>query len=173
LRAGPLKPHHSHGRDLVIMIPRKEKSMSTSTPTHRTHFMLSATLSIFVCLLLAACGGTSSAGGTTTTSTATTGSTTSGAATIAMATTTFSGTTNVTIKAGQAVTFKSDGTHDLVIGKQGQFSGQSGAPSELNSSSGLTFSPGDSKSVTFPTAGTYSITCTIHPNMQATVVVTS
>lgn len=147
--------------------------MSTSSSPHRTCFRLGALLSIFVCLLLAACGETSSTGGTTTTATATTGSTTAGAATIAMATSTFSGTTNVTIKAGQAVTFKSDGTHDLVIGMQGTFSAQNGAPSELNSSSGLSFSPGDSKSVTFPTAGTYPVTCTIHPNMQATVVVTS
>ncbi|MGZ3713989.1 MAG: cupredoxin domain-containing protein [Ktedonobacterales bacterium] len=152
--------------------------MSTSSLRHtRTPLMLWASLCICVCLLLAACGETSSTGGTTTTSTATTGSTTTattaGAATIAMATSTFSGTTNVTIKAGQAVTFTSDGTHNLVIGMQGTFSAKNGVPSELNSSSGLSFSPGDSKTVTFPTAGTYPITCTIHPMMQATVVVTS
>src|SRR4051812_26695151 len=98
--------------------------MSNSSSPRRTCFRLWAPLSIFVCLLLAACGETSSAGGTTP-GTATTGSTSAGAATIALATSTFSGTTNVTIKAGQAVTFKSDGTHNLVIGMQGTFSAQS------------------------------------------------
>jgi plastocyanin len=84
----------------------------------------------------------------------------------------FSGSTNVTIKAGQAVTFTSDGTHDLVIGSNGQFAAESGAPSELNSSSGVRFNPGDSKAITFPSAGTFQITCTIHSSMQATVTVT-
>jgi plastocyanin len=35
------------------------------------------------------------------------------------------------------------------------------------------FSPGTSKVIVFPTAGTFSITCTLHPSMQATVTVTS
>jgi plastocyanin len=30
---------------------------------------------------------------------------------------------------------------------------------------------GDAKAITFPTAGTYKITCTLHPEMQATVTV--
>jgi plastocyanin len=78
----------------------------------------------------------------------------------------------VTIKAGQAVTFKSNGTHDLVIGTHGQFMAETGAPSELNSSSGVAFSPGDSTPIVFPNAGTFNITCIIHPSMQATVTVT-
>jgi len=80
------------------------------------------------------------------------------------------------IKAGQAVTFddpsSSGGTHQLVTGTQGQFSAAAGAPSEFSSNSGIMFHPGDSKSITFPTAGTYQITCTIHPSMQATITVT-
>lgn len=142
--------------------------MTSSYLSHRTrvHLTLWAPLGVLICLLLAACGGTSSTsstGGTTTTS----------ATTIAMDTSSFSDTTNVTIKAGQTVTFTSQGTHKLVIGMHGQFSAMSGAPSELNSKDGVSFSPSDSKTITFPTAGTYPITCVFHPSMQATVVVTS
>lgn len=134
----------------------------TASPRPRMRVIRWTPLGILVCLLLlAACGGTSSSPGT------------GGAATIAMGASSFSGNTNVTIKAGQAVTFTSDGTHDLVIGSNGQFAAESGAPSELNSSGGVRFSPGDSKAITFPSAGTFQITCTIHSPMQATITVTS
>jgi plastocyanin len=83
----------------------------------------------------------------------------------------------VTIKAGQAVLFDdptgSGGTHDLVIGHNGQFSAMSGAPSELNSATGMLISPGQQQAITFAKAGTYPITCTIHPSMQVTVTVTA
>ncbi|HLJ80516.1 MAG TPA: plastocyanin/azurin family copper-binding protein [Ktedonobacterales bacterium] len=97
-----------------------------------------------------------------------------GAATINMATTSFSGTTTVTIKAGQSVTFDdtNGGTHNLVTGSNGTFSQEAGAPSEF-SSSGTLFHPGDTKTIVFPTAGTYHITCTFHPTMEATVTVTA
>jgi plastocyanin len=88
----------------------------------------------------------------------------------------FVGNTSISIAAGQAVTFddpsSSGGTHHLVTGMNGQFSAEPGAPSEFATSAGIMFNPGDSKTVTFPTAGTYNITCTIHPPMQATITVT-
>lgn len=137
-------------------------------------------LVVLICLLLlTACGGTSSTGTSSTggtsapapTVTSQPSAAATGAATIAMGSSSFSGTLTVTIKAGQSVTFTSSGTHALVIGMHGQFAAQNGAPSELNTSSGVSFSPGDAKTITFPTSGTFNITCTIHPPMQATVVV--
>jgi plastocyanin len=99
----------------------------------------------------------------------------SGSATIKLDVSSFSGNTSVTIKAGEAVTFdnSSGGTHMLVTGTNGQFTAATGAPSELSSASGLALQAGDTKSVTFATTGTYQITCTIHPSMQATITVTS
>ena len=92
-----------------------------------------------------------------------------------MAPTSFSGSTIVSINAGQSVIFSdpatSGGTHDLVTGTHGMFTAEPGAPSEFSSSDGIAFSPGDSKTIVFPTAGTYKITCTIHPSMQATITV--
>jgi plastocyanin len=131
-------------------------------------------------LALAGCGGASSSVATTPTDTvaaaptATTGSAT-GAATISMGAFSFSHNT-ATVKAGQAVKFddpaSGGGTHNLVTGHGGIFAAQTGAPSEFATSSGLSFSAGDSKSVVFPTAGTYTITCTIHASMLATITVT-
>jgi plastocyanin len=62
--------------------------------------------------------------------------------------------------------------HNLVTGTHGQFSAATGAPSEFAASSGVSFSPGDMKTIKFPTAGKFNITCTIHPSMQASVTVT-
>ena len=137
----------------------------------------------FLCLLLAGCGGSSSTGGESATATATattaqaptaTKGTSSGPAIIAMGSFSFTGNTSVTIKAGQTVKFDdtSGGSHILVIGTHGQFKAQTGAPAQLNNSSGITFNVGDAKTVTFPNAGTFQITCMIHPSMQATVTVT-
>lgn len=142
-----------------------------------------AGVALFALLALAACGGSSSAttSPTATTAPANTATTAptavattpaaSGAASIGMSSFSFTNT-SATIKAGQSVTFKSTGTHLLVIGKNGTFTAESGAPSELNSSSGTAFSPGDSTTIVFPNAGTFDITCMIHPSMQATVTVT-
>ena len=118
-------------------------------------------LSIVVLLALAACADSSTSTG-------------SAAATISLGVSQFSGATSVTIRAGQAVKFddSAGGAHHLVAGTDGKPSSEAGAPSELGSS-GLSFSGGDVKIVTFPTAGTYQITCTIHPFMQATVTVTA
>ncbi|HEX6819802.1 MAG TPA: plastocyanin/azurin family copper-binding protein [Ktedonobacterales bacterium] len=141
---------------------------------------------VALALLVAGCGGSTAAG--TTPPTATTGSSTSapptattgssgsgsGGATIAMGSGHFSGNTSVTIKAGESVVFddSSGGPHDLVIGTHGASSPEAGAPSQLNTSSGINFGGGDKQTVAFPTAGTYNITCTLHPSMQATVTVT-
>jgi plastocyanin len=111
-------------------------------------------------LALAACGSSSGGGGG------------GGSSTIQMGSGVFT-TNTATVKAGQAVTFDdtNGGPHNLVVGSNGKASSQSGAPSEL-SGSGLSFNGGDTKTVTFSTAGTYMITCTIHPSMEATITVT-
>lgn len=144
--------------------------------------LLGCGLLLAALLALAACGGSSTTAGggptdttaptSTTAPAATTPATSAAAATISMATTSFSGNTNVTIKAGQAVSFVSNGFHNLVIGMHGQFQGAQGAPSQLNSSSGASFNAGDSMTIAFANPGTFPITCTIHPSMQATVTVT-
>jgi len=108
------------------------------------------------------------------------GTGTGGPNTITMGGGSFVGNTSISIAAGQAVTFddpsSSGGTHHLVTGTTGHFSAEAGAPSEFATSAGINFTPGDSKSIPFPTAGTYHITyhitCTIHPSMQATITVT-
>jgi plastocyanin len=138
-------------------------------------------LAIMALLLLAACTGSSSGAAATPTATSVptvtptataTQDTSNVAATITMNEFNFTGATRVTIKAGQAVRFDDTegSTHILIIGTNGQFKAQSGAPPELNSADGTNVN-GDIKVITFPTAGTYPITCTLHPDMQATVIV--
>jgi plastocyanin len=142
---------------------------------------------LFFALALAACGGDSSTTGggspaptdTTVPTTAPTTAATSApagpsAATIAMGGLAFSGNTDVSIKAGQSVKFDDStggGSHNLVTGTRGTFTAAAGAPTEFSANGGLAFNPGDVKIVKFATAGTYHITCTFHPSMQATVVV--
>ncbi len=115
---------------------------------------------------LAACAGGPDYGGSS-------GGGSSGASTLSLGGSSFNGATSITITAGQAVTFddSSGGTHDLVTGTSGQFTAATGAPNEFSTKDGLDLSAGDKKTVTFNTAGTYHITCTIHPSMQATVTV--
>ena len=121
---------------------------------------------LLACILLAAFTLAACASG---------GSTGSGSngSTITMGVGAFSGSTNLTIKAGDAVTFddSAGGAHDLVIGTNGTFTAASGAPSQLNNATGVMFSGGDKQTIVFPNAGTFQITCTIHPSMQATVTV--
>jgi plastocyanin len=138
-----------------------------------------ALLTVAALLLLAACGGSSSAVEQTPTATSTpttpptaTADTRDVAATITMDEFSFTGNIHVVIKVGQAVSFDDTqgSIHVLVIGTNGQFKAESGAPPELNNPSGMNVD-GDIKIIKFPAAGTYPITCTLHPDMQATVTV--
>jgi plastocyanin len=155
---------------------------------HQLHIRIAGVFSMLLFLVvMAACGGSSSGGTAEATATVAPTATTapapatptqaasSGAATIDMDISSFGNSSSVTIKAGQQVNFddSAGGVHILVIGSNGQFKSQSGAPSELNNANGVSFSPGDTKEIKFATAGTYKITCKIHPTMQATVTVTS
>ena len=122
-------------------------------------FVVTAGLVALMAGALAACGGSSGSSG--------------GGSTLSLGGSSFTGATSITITAGQAVTFddSSGGTHDLVTGTNGTFAAETGAPDAFATKDGLDLSAGDKKTVTFNTAGTYHITCTIHPSMQATITV--
>ena len=83
---------------------------------------------------------------------------------------------SVTVKAGQAVTFVdpagTGGLHYLLTGTNGTLTPMPGAPAVLSTPNGMTINAGDTKAITFANAGTFMITCTIHPYMEVTVVVT-
>ena len=81
---------------------------------------------------------------------------------------------SITIKAGQAVHFDdSNGAyHVLCLGKDQQCDPNAAGPAELKVPSGHTINSGQTWDVTFPTAGTYEVTCTVHPNMNVTITVT-
>ncbi len=120
--------------------------------------ILIASAALFA-LTLAACGGKAASSGNT----------------LTMDTASFSGASSLTIKAGQSVKFvdSADGaTHLLVTGQNGAFSAETGAPAQLSAAAGMQINPDQTISVVFPTAGTYHITCTVHPGMNATVIVT-
>lgn len=82
---------------------------------------------------------------------------------------------SVTIKAGQSVHFvdpaNGGNIHIICVGRDLTCVPQTGAPTELDTTNGLTFNPGDTRDITFPTAGTYQIVCTIHSGMVVTIVV--
>lgn len=83
---------------------------------------------------------------------------------------------NITVKAGQAVHFvdpTTGGTHIICVGQGVQCVPQSGAPAELNTTQGMQFNQGDTHDIVFPSAGTYTVICTIHPGMQVVITVTS
>lgn len=109
-------------------------------------------------MLLAACGGGGSSAGAPNT--------------ITMGGADFSPSNpTITIKAGQSVTFNNSSSveHLLVTGTNGAAATQAGAPSQLSSPD--TFNSNTKQTITFPTAGTYTVTCTVHPVMKATIVV--
>ena len=76
------------------------------------------------------------------------------------------------ISAGQALHMvdaqDTGGTHTLCLGENGTCDTSASGPAELKGP-GMSFSPGTTKDVTFSTAGTYHITCTIHPSMNVTI----
>ena len=83
---------------------------------------------------------------------------------------------SVTIKAGQAAHFvdpTTGGTHIICTGQGVKCAATAGAPPELSATQGITFNPGSTRDIVFPTAGTYTVICIIHPGMQVTVTVTS
>lgn len=128
---------------------------------------------ILIALLALGACGKSEGGGPT--ATATSGGGGGGGSVVDMAATTFV-QSSVSVKAGQAVTFKdpqgTGGYHILCLGKDQTCKSDAQGPSELNASSGITFQAGDpDKSIVFPNAGTFTVTCTIHPNMNVTVTV--
>jgi plastocyanin len=81
----------------------------------------------------------------------------------------------ITVKAGDTVHFVdpagSGGTHVICLGKDESCNASATGPTALKGP-GFTINAGDpSKDIVFDTAGTYDITCTVHPNMNVTVTV--
>src|SRR5580692_386503 len=83
-------------------------------------------------------------------------------------------TSSITIKAGTALTFddSSGGYHIICLGKDQACDQTAQGPSDLMGQ-GFTINAPQKKDVTFPTAGTFDVTCTVHPNMNLTVTVTA
>lgn len=118
--------------------------------------------------MLAACGSSNTGGSG--------GSGGNSPNTITMGATTFS-SNSISITKGSTITFvdsQSNGAeHILVNGQQGMYKAEAGAP-DFGGMSGHTFQPGQSWTTgPWNTAGTYHVTCTIHPTtMNLTVTVT-
>jgi plastocyanin len=93
--------------------------------------------------------------------------------TVQMATTSFVQSTR-SIKVGDTLTFSDTvdggGLHIICLGKDMVCDKAATGPSALMDP-GFTINPGETKGVTFPTAGTYQITCSVHPNMNLVVTV--
>ena len=123
-------------------------------------------------MTLAACGGAASAGGTGGNAPA---GGTAGGQTLTVGASSFVGPTTFSIQAGQSITLvdpsASGGFHNIVTGTDGEFAAEAGAPAQIAGSAGVNIQPGSTVVLTFAHAGTYQITCTIHPPMQATVTV--
>lgn len=77
------------------------------------------------------------------------------------------------IKAGQKVKFIDDpgAAHVLVIGSGGGWVADPNAPAQLNNNDGMAIGSQQEIDVTFPTAGTFNVTCKVHPAMQLVVTV--
>jgi plastocyanin len=86
-------------------------------------------------------------------------------------------TSSITITKGSTITFADDpnngALHILVIGQNAQQESEQGSP-DFGGLGGERLNIGDSwTSPPWNTAGAYHITCTIHPQMNLTVIVTS
>jgi plastocyanin len=122
-------------------------------------------------MVLAGCGAVGNAQGNSG------GGTAAGTATVNMNAINFApNNSTVTIKAGQAVTFvdpAAGGLHYLLTGTNGRLTPAAGAPAALSTPTGMLINAGDTKVITFANAGKFMITCTLHPYMELTVVVTA
>jgi plastocyanin len=81
--------------------------------------------------------------------------------------------TSRTISTGQSIHFVDDqngAMHILCIGKDGRCDPNAQGPQGL-AGQGFTIQPGQSHDVQFSAAGTYPVTCTVHPNMNMVVTV--
>lgn len=133
--------------------------------TKQRSLALPALLLIILALGLAACGETAntSNGG---------GQAGAGGNEVAMGITNFV-QTSVAIDKGQSVHFvdqQSGAAHIICVGKDGKCDLGSKPPTDL-ANPGFTIQPGQSHDVRFETAGTYAVTCTLHPTMNMTITV--
>lgn len=117
---------------------------------------------LLLALALGACGKGAPAGNTTGTTSANT---------VTMGTSNFDQHT-ITIKAGEALTFdNSNGAfHQICLGKDMTCNKTAQGPQQVQGD-GFAINAGEKKQVTFANAGTYDITCSVHPNMNLTVTV--
>lgn len=131
-------------------------------------------LALTLTLALGACGKPAAGGGPGTGST--TGAAGGGCTTSQTITLTVDNFASscYTVSANQPVTFDdpsaSGGIHIICTGQDAKCDSQAGAPSEL-SAPGFQIQPGQQHKVTFTTAGTYKIACTVHPAMNLTLTV--
>jgi plastocyanin len=122
-----------------------------------------APLLVVGALALGACGKPASTGGNTGTG--------NSANTVGLGATNFD-QHEISIKAGTALTFDdTNGSfHQICLGNNEQCDASTTGPKDLEGT-GFSISTGQKKDVTFDTAGTYKITCSVHPNMDLTVTV--
>lgn len=79
----------------------------------------------------------------------------------------------VNVSANQPVTFDDPATggfHIICTGQNATCQADANAPKEL-AAPGFQIQTGEQKVVTFTTAGTYKIACTVHPAMNMTIIV--
>lgn len=144
-------------------------------PSMKKFVFAVAPLTLILALALMGCGKQAADGGPGASSGGTSGSGSSCATsqTIDLGQVNFAQTC-VTVSANQAVTFNdpsaTGGVHIICTGQNAACNTQAGAPKDL-STPGFQIQPGQQKQVTFTTAGTYKLACTVHPAMNMTVIV--
>jgi len=80
----------------------------------------------------------------------------------------------LTVPAGTTVKFidaPQAAPHILCIGSNAKCDESASGPHELSGGKTLQVNPGETKTVTFDTPGTYKIACTLHPMMHLTITV--
>ena len=82
--------------------------------------------------------------------------------------------TAITVKSGTPFNFvdpsDTGGLHIICAVDNGKCIADANAPEAL-ANPGFTINPGETKTVTFATPGTYHIACTVHPDMNLTITV--